>query len=59
MVGEEPIESEEQFEKQLRNIVNEATKNGVPVEGGWSIRNEDPSLPTLDVEIVVLAERLE
>jgi hypothetical protein len=48
--------AEEAFAERLRDLLNEAHANGVEIEGGWPVLNEDPDLPDWDVVIVGMAK---
>ncbi len=50
------VPAEEEFAERLRELVNDAHANGVDVEGGWPVLNEDPDLPDWDVVVVELAK---
>ena len=48
--------ADEEFAKRLRVLLNDAHANGVDVEGGWSVLNDEPERPDWDVVIVALAK---
>lgn len=56
MVTRDVIDTEETFEKYVRDIVTRATANGVDVEGAWPVVTDDPDVPDWDLEIVRLSE---
>ena len=47
---------EDVFARRLREVVLDAHRAGVDVEGGWPVLNEDSTLPDWDVVIVELAK---
>jgi hypothetical protein len=56
MVPNANVPAEEEFAERLRELVNDAHANGVDLEGGWPVLNEDPDLPDWDVVVVELAK---
>jgi hypothetical protein len=56
MVPSANVPAEEEFAERLRELVNDAHANGVDLEGGWPVLNEDPDLPDWDVVVVELAK---
>ena len=56
MDSSEDGSAEADFAERLRELVNEAHENGVDVEGGWPVLNEDPDLPDWDVVVVGMAK---
>lgn len=56
MVDDDAVDSQDEFQQQLQRLLNEATSNGVDIEGGWDVRNDDPALQDWGLEIVALAD---
>lgn len=56
MVAHDEESAEDVFAERLREAILQAHEDGVEVEGGWPVLNEDPSLPDWDVVIVGMAK---
>jgi len=48
--------AEDVFAERLREAILQAHEDGVEVEGGWPVLNDDPDLPDWDVVIVGMAK---
>ena len=51
-----PITTAEEFHVALCQLIVSGVRRNVSVEGGWTARHDDETLPDFDVEITVVTK---